>query len=440
MRPSARRPVPEAGERPPSAHTDDPRTQPVAGLRSLWVVRGDEGYGVRRAVLGMVGELRGHGVVVGFASLQPGPFVDAIRSAEYPVWTLGVARISPAVARRGLAFLGGVLHLASGSLRGCDALVRAIEVFQADWLHVRMNTLLPLAGLAARATSIPAYWHLPNTISRKLPFGIQALGTQLLCRVLRVRPLANSRHTAASLGNRFISPGILYPGVDGAWFAPDACNTSLSPESVGLHRELPLFLIAARVVPEKAQDRVIEAAIELIRAGRRFQVLILGGPVDGEYHQALVRRVAESGTHTHIQFRGPVSDPRPYFKMCDVVINSRAGAEPFGLTVVEAMLMQRPVLAYGVGGPAETVEDGRTGWLLDDASIRGYRAGLERVLADADDWAAMGSRARARALNRFTVQRTTADYLAIVGRDPGITSARATVDAAAAPTLGTAQP
>jgi glycosyltransferase involved in cell wall biosynthesis len=54
--------------------------------------------------------------------------------------------------------------------------------------------------------------------------------------------------------------------------------------------------------------------------------------------------------------------------------------EPFGQIVLEAMAMQRPVLATTVGGPAEMVTDA-TGALADPLDVDAIRAGLERALA-----------------------------------------------------------
>jgi len=54
--------------------------------------------------------------------------------------------------------------------------------------------------------------------------------------------------------------------------------------------------------------------------------------------------------------------------------------EPFGQVVLEAMAMQRPVLATEVGGPAEIVTDA-TGALADPYDVASIRAGLEKAIA-----------------------------------------------------------
>ncbi len=51
-----------------------------------------------------------------------------------------------------------------------------------------------------------------------------------------------------------------------------------------------------------------------------------------------------------------------------------AGEEDFGIVPVEAQAAGLPVIAYRVGGAAETVLDGRTGVLFDEQSPRAWRA------------------------------------------------------------------
>lgn len=169
----------------------------------------------------------------------------------------------------------------------------------------------------------------------------------------------------------------------------------------------------ARITPTKAQDRVIDAAIRLLREGYRFDLLIAGGPTEGSYYQQIVNRVNEAGVADRVRLIGFVSDPRSYYGVCDVVINSRTNAEPFGNTIIEAMLMARPVLAYYLGGPTETIVDGETGWLISDSSVDDYYAGLKRALKDAGRWNEMGHAARRRAEQEFSSEAFADRVLAV---------------------------
>jgi type III pantothenate kinase len=103
------------------------------------------------------------------------------------------------------------------------------------------------------------------------------------------------------------------------------------------------------------------------------------------------------------------------------------GYEPFGLINLEAMACEAPVVASGVGGMLEVVEDGVTGILVPPAEPATLAAALTRVLADRSLAQAMGRAGRRRVEERFAwasvAERTEQLYAAAIadfrGRNPG---------------------
>jgi glycosyltransferase involved in cell wall biosynthesis len=79
-----------------------------------------------------------------------------------------------------------------------------------------------------------------------------------------------------------------------------------------------------------------------------------------------------------IEFLGKVSDG----ERDELLGGARAllfpGEEDFGIVPVEAQAAGTPVIAYGVGGAAESVLDGRTGVLFDEQSAAALAAAIER--------------------------------------------------------------
>jgi len=381
----------------------------------LWIVGGNEGFGVRRATLSLAAALHTLGWRVDFVALADGGFSDEIRSLNYTLDCLMGKRAEEAGHHTN--FYSNVWKHFRQQWQCRGQLEMIVRTRKPEWLHVRHNHLLFMAGFAARATKIPAYWHLPNTINRRLPFNLQAISYQLFCRWAGIRPLGNSKHTADSLGYRFVNTRVLHLGIDPIHFNPRAEFPTLSRAEVGLDESTPVFAIIARVIPAKAQDRVLDAVIELLRDGEHVQLVMVGGPVESEFYHRLQARVTAAGVGHAVKFVPPVSDPRPWFALADVIINSRTGAEPFGLTIVEAMLMERPVLACRAGGPGETVLDGETGWLIDDLSVAGYKAGIARALNDRARWRAMGRAGCDRAMKYFTIAMVAKKYLELAESD-----------------------
>ena len=100
--------------------------------------------------------------------------------------------------------------------------------------------------------------------------------------------------------------------------------------------------------------------------------------------------------------------------LCDVILSARLTAEPFGLTVIEAMAMRRPVLAHGAGGPGETILDGETGWLIDAPTPEAFAQGLRRMMDDRGRWGEMGLAAEAHVRSNFSEERMIRDLNAVI--------------------------
>ena len=86
-----------------------------------------------------------------------------------------------------------------------------------------------------------------------------------------------------------------------------------------------------------------------------------------------------------------------------------AGEEDFGIVPVEAQAAGVPVIAYGVGGATESVEDGRTGVLFDAQtpdSVAGAIARFEGLRLDEET-----IRANARRFGRERFQTEMADVI-----------------------------
>jgi glycosyltransferase involved in cell wall biosynthesis len=122
---------------------------------------------------------------------------------------------------------------------------------------------------------------------------------------------------------------------------------------------------------------------------------------------ALRRRIAEKGVEDRVRVMG-YRTPGPFWiAACDRLVVPAVG-EPFGRTLVEAMLVGTPIVAARSGGNVEALEGG-VGLLVepDDAGA------LARACADPGDVRAMALRARADARARFSEAAHCAKVCAI---------------------------
>ena len=117
---------------------------------------------------------------------------------------------------------------------------------------------------------------------------------------------------------------------------------------------------------------------------------------------------ADGGAVRLLGFRSDVS---ALMASCDIFVLP-APAEPFGLVIIEAMALGKPVIAAGDGGPVEIVGDGETGLLFEPGNSESLAAAMKQLLTDADLRKRMGLAGRKRYEEMFTAQQMAGKMLA----------------------------
>jgi UDP-glucose:tetrahydrobiopterin glucosyltransferase len=125
-----------------------------------------------------------------------------------------------------------------------------------------------------------------------------------------------------------------------------------------------------RIAPEKALEDGIIAAKKV-----GLPLKVFGQIANLEYWQSLQERYGP------IDYRGflPTLELQRQLKECSALLMTPRWLEAFGNVCIEALACGVPVIAYGRGGPAEIIEDGKTGFLVQPDSIDGLVAALSRL-------------------------------------------------------------
>lgn len=380
-------------------------------LRVGWVVAGDDNGGVGQAVRGLMGAVRDFDVEPVVISLCDGAFSNSLRAMGFDVRTLNVKPLP--VLRGGLVSkIRLQLQVRRAVAANRPRLAEALRAANVSAVHVLWPNLMPLAAMAANDAGIPCFWEMPNIMGR-YPFGINRRITQHILRKWGVTVFANSQYTASTLGEHPVKPIVLYLGAAEQRFNPGR-EDSVAREQLGIAGDAIVLGIVARLTREKGQAVALEAMAQLPEAYHNAHLLLLGGPVEGEFGDELRALAQRLGLADRLHLIGNVPDPERYYGAIDLAINAYLRAESFGLSVVEAMMMGKPVLVHALGGPAETVIDGVTGWHVHEPTVAGFKAGLLRALGDREKWPAMGAAGRQRALEHFSLSRQAKQYAEVV--------------------------
>ena len=156
-----------------------------------------------------------------------------------------------------------------------------------------------------------------------------------------------------------------------------------------------------RISPEKRVDRAIEIAS---RVGIPLKIAAKIDRADQAYFESTIQPLLDNPL---VEFIGEIGypDKDEFLGNALALLFPIDWPEPFGLVMIEAMACGTPVIAYPLGSAPEVVEQGRTGFLVND--IASAARAVEQV--------AKISRAecRQRFEQRFSASRMAQDYLAV---------------------------
>lgn len=162
----------------------------------------------------------------------------------------------------------------------------------------------------------------------------------------------------------------------------------------------------SRLDPSKGIHLLLQALANAGTALPDWQLNIFGqGPEEARFRET----AAHLGLGDRVQFRGYVKELRAIWAANHLMI-SPALDDGVPMTIPEAMLCQRPVLATAVGGAEDWLRDNETGFICFAPTLPLLTATLERALAARDRWTAMGQAAAAAAQAHYQPN----DYLTLL--------------------------
>ncbi|MCJ2087750.1 glycosyltransferase [Methylobacterium sp. E-005] len=319
--------------------------------------------------------------------------------------TLRGAGLAIRLARRGTGLSG--LRRDASILTALPKLRRlaglALEIARAaracDVVYANSQKAFLLAAIPARLVGRPVIWHLHDILDGAHFGRAQRTVQAQLANLCAARVVVPSRAAAEA----FVNAGGRTSRVT---VVPNGLDLDRDPRSpTALRAELglpdgPLIGVFSRLSPWKGQDVVIEALAKI----PNVRCIVVGTALFGEdaYAAELRARVSALGLSERVLFLGQRSDVPRLMQAVDAVVHPSVDPEPFGRTLVEAMLAGVPVIATDAGASAEILDGGAAGILVPPRRSDILAAAVAEVLAKPDAVAARTELARVRALTRYS--------------------------------------
>ena len=204
---------------------------------------------------------------------------------------------------------------------------------------------------------------------------------------------------------------VIHNGIDLEYWAPrPSAERAMIRRVLGFGAHELVVGLCAVFRPEKNHVQLVEAIARLRRRGIPASALLIG---DGPTRAHVEARARGTGVAEHVVVTGFQQDVRPLLGACDAVALCSASVETFSLAALEAMALARPVIHAELGGAAEMVRSGESGFLFPVGDTAALVARLAALAADGQ-CARMGAAARKTVEARFSERAMVDRYEAVL--------------------------
>lgn len=327
----------------------------------------------------------------------------------------------------------------------------AVTSLQAHWPHYPPTLLTTHSlGRRKRADSLARNEAPPDELDRHYNFPARIASEEhSLAAAHRILPLSTSEAEFLNMHYEAVPPGdaratVIPNGIDLADFPPAPPEArSRVREELGTTDSQFLLLVPSRVDPRKGQENILRALVKIrktqpaLDVGHRTQdighrtqdighrtqdvghirLLLLAWPEPPtDYATRLRRFIAEHGLglNNRVLTHPPVPHARmpDYFAAADGV--ALPSQEYFSIVMLEAMLLERPLIASVHGGSRDVITDGVNGLLVDHNDVAQLAQAIVRLIGmDEAARRDMGRRARQTIMEGYTWDRVAQRLLAI---------------------------
>ena len=192
---------------------------------------------------------------------------------------------------------------------------------------------------------------------------------------------------------------LVYPGADLSAFDPARLPAPADARALlGLPAGGALIGMVGRLQRWKGMHVFVSAMARVHHARPDVRAVIVGAPHETEpgYAAELQRQSGALGLDRVVTFAGFQRNIPEWMQAMDVIVHA-SDREPFGIVVIEAMALGKPVIAGAGGGPAEIITDGVDGLLAQYGDAGSLASAILRYLDDRALAARLGAAARLRA-------------------------------------------
>ena len=203
----------------------------------------------------------------------------------------------------------------------------------------------------------------------------------------------------------------LWTGADADFYEPSSVQAGFVRDRLDLAVDVPTVVLPARIVIEKGHKILLDAARVLAERNVPFNLVFVGSAREDIKRQldACVMEYGLSGM-VHTILNATQHEMRYIYRDSDIVVLPGYHFEGCPRCLLEAQLMEKPVVASDSGGTRESFRDGETGLLFPVGDVGQLATKLEKLLRDPLLRERMGKAGRVFVKDRFNLEALAARH------------------------------
>lgn len=273
--------------------------------------------------------------------------------------------------------------------------------------------------VAARWAGTPCMTHEMG-ICTSFPFFARYFGR----RLERIVCVSHAVHdNMKRLGCDYPNTVVVHNGIDLTRYHQRETPDELRQKH-GIPKDSEVIGVVGNIRYWKGQEILVRATALLAPRFPNLRCLLVGGcgEADLNYLKTLEDSCRDLGITENVIFTGFQRNAIDYMALMDVVAHTSVDPEPFGIVMLEAMSLAKPLVSTTIGGPAEVVVHGETGLLVDAGKPELLANAIASLLEDRAHAAELGRKGLARLHEHFGIDKNVAGNTAVyedILRRPG---------------------
>ncbi|MFH1231926.1 MAG: glycosyltransferase family 4 protein [Planctomycetota bacterium] len=293
-------------------------------------------------------------------------------------------------------------------------LYRLIKNGNFDIVHTHTSKAGAIGRLAAKLAGVPFVIHSPhghifsgnipnvpkNSFLLKCLLTLERFTALFTDKFITPTYIEKKEELALGIGhhNKFV---VIPNGVELNRFENQAIDPIVKRKELGLTPDNKAICTVARLSEEKGIHYLIEALPLIIKEIPLVKLILVG---EGPLRKIIEQKAKEKGVFSNVIFLDSSPDIAGILSASDIFVLPSL-YEAFGLALVEAMIMRKPIIATRVGGIPEVIKDGWTGVLVSPADSNALAHNILSVLKNKSLQQSLGQSAYQYAKEHFDVEQ-----------------------------------